>query len=213
MKTNLNGLFSRFGFGCRPGCGSFLNRLGFLLGLTVLWLLPATLQAQVDTPRIQVFAGYSYLRFQSTTVGFADNTGLNGFTVSAAGNLWRNLGVVAEASGNYDSHLDVKDFAFGPQVLWPKGPFLFYGHGLWGRTRAVDHIGTTNRDTGNMTELGGGVDMQISHRFSIRVVQADYLHTTFFSAKQNNIRFSTGLVYHWGALRRKARRPPSEPVP
>jgi hypothetical protein len=183
-----------------------------VLASLLVFLAPASLRAQ-DTPRIQGFAGYSYMRFQSPTLGFARDTGLNGLTLMAAGNLFRNFGVVVEASGEYDSHLEVKDIAFGPQLLWPKGRMLFFAHGLFGRVRSVDKIGTTTRDTGNTFEGGGGVDMELSRRFSIRIVQADYLHTSLFQHTQNNLRFSTGLVYHWGALHRKARRPPSEPTP
>jgi len=46
--------------------------------------------------------------------------------------------------------------------------------------------------------IGGGVDFKVSHRFSIRAVQVDYLMTHFNefgtgAQNQNNLRVSTGL--------------------
>ena len=61
---------------------------------------------------------------------------------------------------------------------------------------------------GRRGALGGGVDLDISSRFALRVLQVDYMHTTLFNDKQNNLRFSTGLVYHWGTIRQKGHRAP-----
>jgi hypothetical protein len=50
--------------------------------------------------------------------------------------------------------------------------------------------------------IGGGVDFKVSHRFSIRAVQVDYLMTHFNefgtgAQNQNNLRVSTGFVFHF----------------
>jgi hypothetical protein len=176
-------------------------------------LLGSGLAAAQDTPRLQVFGGYSYLRFDSPTLGFANKSGMNGFTVMAAFNFNRGFGVIAQASGNYASQLNVRDFVFGPQFLWPKGRLLFFAHGLYGRARSQDSVGPTLTNTGNTFEGGGGVDWKLTHRLSIRVIQADYTYTKFFQQNQNNLRFSTGLVFHLGALKRKPHKAPSQPVP
>jgi Outer membrane protein beta-barrel domain len=197
---------------CKHNHSKTVRRLAGLCSLILVSLACVSAGAQTS-PRIQVFGGYSYLRFDSPTLGFANATGLNGFTVMAAFNLTRGFGAVAQASGDYGSHLSVKDFAFGPQFLWPRGRLLFFAHGLYGRARGRDTVGTTMTDTGNTFEGGGGVDYEITHRFSIRVIQADYTYTKFFQQRQNNIRLSTGLVFHLGALKRKSHRAPSEPVP
>ena len=47
------------------------------------------------------------------------------------------------------------------------------------------------------------MDYDLTRRFAIRVFQVDYIHTTLFSETQNNYRFSTGLVYRWGALQKE----------
>lgn len=48
--------------------------------------------------------------------------------------------------------------------------------------------------------LGGGVDLRATHRFSLRLVEADYLVTTFDNGSnnhQNNLRIATGVVLHF----------------
>nr|HEV7955177.1 hypothetical protein [Candidatus Acidoferrales bacterium] len=48
---------------------------------------------------------------------------------------------------------------------------------------------------------GGGVDWKINHGFSVRLAQAEYLHTQFANAvnnSQSNFRLSTGVVFSFG---------------
>jgi len=84
---------------------------------------------------------------------------------------------------------------------------------MFGRTRTSVRVAneafgiqTEPLDTENEIAAGGGVDMSFRKRFSIRVIQVDYIHTSLFDHDQNNLRFSTGLVYHWG-------RPPAQTAP
>jgi hypothetical protein len=174
----------------------------FLL-LTVGAALPGAAQ---DMPRVQVFGGYSYIRYDTPSFGFSNTSGLNGYTVSPAYNLIRGFGVVAELSGQYGSNLDFRDVAVGPQFLYPRGKAMFFGHILFGEARSLVRVGGGEEDTARATSFGGGMDLDLSARFAVRVVQVDYIRSTLFSEKQNNVRFSTGLVYHWGAIKKKGRR-------
>jgi outer membrane immunogenic protein len=48
--------------------------------------------------------------------------------------------------------------------------------------------------------VGGGLDLRANGRFSIRLVEADYLVTTFdngINDHQNNLRISAGIVFHF----------------
>src|SRR5579883_3080295 len=98
--------------------------------ITLVFLLMAiTAAAQtsdVEVPRFQFFGGYSYTRFDSSTFGFSGASNLNGWNVAASGNLIRGFGGTAELSGQYGNHMNLRDFAVGPQVLLPHGRFLFY---------------------------------------------------------------------------------------
>jgi len=186
--------------GAIPATAAFLF---LLLVLGTAW--PAAAQ---DTPRVQVFGGYSYTRFDSPSFGFSSPSGLNGYNFAPAFNLIRNFGVVAEVSGQYGSNLDLRDIAVGPQFLYPKGKALFFGHALIGSARSLVRVGNSEEDTARAVVLGGGMDFDLTSRFAVRVFQVDYLHTSLFSQTQNNLRFSTGLVYRWGAIKKGHRAPP-----
>lgn len=170
--------------------------------------LPAAAQ---DIPRVQVFAGYSYTRFDTPSFGFSNPSGLNGYTFSPAFNLIHGFGVAAELSGQYGSNLNLRDIAVGPQFLYPRGKMLFFGHVLIGDARSLVQVGNGEEDTARAVALGGGMDLDISSRFAFRVIQVDYLRTTLFAEKQNNVRFSTGLVYRWGSIKKPKRRSPLSP--
>ena len=68
--------------------------------------------------------------------------------------------------------------------------------------RSLVRVGNNERDTARAVALGGGMDFDLTSRFAVRVFQVDYLHTNLFSQDQNNLRFSTGLVYHWGRIKK-----------
>jgi len=160
-----------------------------------------------DTPRIQVFGGYSRLQFDSKSVGFNNNTGLNGWTGSAAFNFVPEFGVVGEVSGYYGPNLRVRDWLVGPQFMYGRWHALFFGHILFGKgdTR-ITTSATSETQNGRSIAFGGGVDYPVSNRFSIRVIQADYLTTHVFGADQGNMKFSTGVVFNWGSLKKRKRK-------
>ncbi|MGH9504981.1 MAG: hypothetical protein ACRD20_19175 [Terriglobales bacterium] len=179
--------------------------------LFLLLAIGASLPARAqDIPRVQVFGGYSYTRFDTPSFGFSNPTGMNGWNFSPAFNLVRGFGVIAEASQQYGSHVDLRDFAVGPQFLYPWNKALFFGHILFGSARSFVRVGTGETDTDRVVALGGGMDFDVSSRFAVRAFQVDYLRTSLFSEKQSNFRFSTGLVYHWGTLKQKGHRTPAQ---
>ncbi len=183
-----------------------------VLALMAFLMLGASGSAQAqgagDTPRVQVFGGYSYTRFDSPSFGFSNPSGLNGYTFAPAFNLIHGFGVVAEVSGQYGSNLNFRDITVGPQFLYPKGKAMFFAHLMIGDARSLVQVGTGEEDTARAVAVGGGMDYDLTRRFAIRVFQVDYIHTTLFSETQNNYRFSTGLVYRWGALKKKGHRSP-----
>jgi opacity protein-like surface antigen len=58
--------------------------------------------------------------------------------------------------------------------------------------------GTSRTDTAFAWALGGGVDLKVSHRVAIRLIQADYVMTRFFDQRQDNGRLSAGIVIRFG---------------
>jgi hypothetical protein len=92
------------------------------------------------------------------------------------------------------------NFLFGAQFskrkyeLWTPFGELLYGHqGTRGEVPGFTEIGT-----GRALIAGGGLDRKINERFALRF-KADYLQTssqfpTFAKKKQDNFRFSVGIV-------------------
>jgi hypothetical protein len=179
-----------------------ISRVIFLLSLA-----PSNFARAQEIPRAQLFGGYSYTRFDSPTLGFANPSNLSGFNISPAFNLTYGFGVKAELTGQYGSKLNVRDLTVGPQFLYPRGKVLFFAHALFGDSRSFVRLGTGEGDTARAIVLGGGVDFGISPRFAFRAVQVDYVYTRLFSTTQNNVRISTGLVYRWHTIRRRGHKP------
>jgi hypothetical protein len=190
-----------------PGMFALRNRAAVLvLSVSILCALapsPVSAQGKVKLPAIDVFGGYSYLRYESKTLGFADQMTLNGANVEVAlPDLYEGLGAVVDLSGHYQSQMEEFNVMIGPQYTYEWKGIKFYGHGLFGKARdRLRQPGTTQVEpssSGRAVALGGGVDFPLKGRLSVRAIQADYLITKDFGVTQHNVRLSTGLVYRFG---------------
>lgn len=161
--------------------------------------MPAFAQQAAEKPaQLEVFGGYSYARFDSKTIGFADKSNMNGWNVAASYRLFKNLSITGDVSGHYASEIQLYNFLIGPQLSFPHGKLNFFGRFLIGKAR--DHVTVLDGDTsiGRSIVFGAGVDRTISPRFAFRVVQVDFLSTRTFDTNESNLRVSTGLVYRFG---------------
>src|ERR1051326_4767413 len=154
-------------------------------------------------PGGEAFGGYSYLRFESKTFGFADQSNLNGWNVGISlPDLYRGFGVAADISGHYESRMEEYNFLIGPQYSFRWKSIRPYGHALFGKARdRLRTPGTSDIEPSSLARavaVGGGLDFQISPRFSFRLIQADYLITSVFGGTQHNIRGSSGVVFRFG---------------
>jgi hypothetical protein len=165
-----------------------LRIMGLLLGVLFVALLPAA--AQDD--KVEVFGGYSYMRFRP-----GNDVNLNGWEASAQYKFRDWIGGVADFDGHYGSQFGVGEsvhsFLFGPQVSWPSKVSPFAHVLLGGAHFSAGGVG----DTAFSMAIGGGMDYQVNDRFSWRIIQGDYLLTRFFGNTQNNGRLSTGIIYRF----------------
>jgi len=164
---------------------------------------PVSAQSKSKLPAIDIFGGYSYLRFESKTLGFADQLNLNGGNIEVAlPDLYEGLGAVVDVSGHYTREMEEFNFMIGPQYSYKWKGIRLYGHGLFGKARdRLRQPGTTQLEPshlGKAVAFGGGLDLALAGRFSVRAVQADYLITSEFGSTQHNVRLSTGLIYRFG---------------
>jgi len=188
----------------------YKSRSVLVIFLFSMVVLASSLSAGQEVPRLDVFGGHSYQRFDAPALGYADYANQNGWNVGATGNITRTLGVAVDASGHYSSHLGVYNFLIGPQYSWRRERSKFFGHALFGK--GDDHLTIQEATRSEFTSVGlaigggGGFDWDVTPRFTFRVVQADYLRTHTFGTSESNIRVSTGLVVHFGSIR-KHRKP------
>lgn len=180
-----------------------IPRKAAVCAFALLALCPVLAAQKLKLPAMEVFGGYSNLRFDSTTLGFSDKSNMNGWNGSLSlPDLYQGLGVAADVSGHYTRELAEYNFLIGPQYSFSWKGARFYGHGLFGKARTrLRQPGTTQIEPSDLHRaiaLGGGLDFPLNKRFSVRVVQADYLVTYAFGSTQKNIRLSTGLIFRFG---------------
>src|ERR1700728_3382415 len=160
------------------------RKLSLLCGL--IFLISLTAHAQ-DSDKVELYGGYSYMRFDSSPI-----TNMNGWLLSGEYKPTRWLGAVAEFGGDYGSGASVHTFLFGAQISLNSGLSAF-AHGLVGAAHFSANNGNLT-DTSFSLAAGGGIDARIFHGVHWRIIQADYVPTFFFNGRQDNGRVSTGIV-------------------
>ncbi len=169
-----------------------------------LILLSASLASAQEGSRIDVFGGYSYERFDARPIGYASDINMNGWNAAITGNINLKWAVTLDGSGHYGQELTNYNYLIGPQYSFRRDKSRFFVHGLFGK--ADNEVNVTAKSLNDFKSVGrslgggGGFDYDWSPRFSIRVFQADFMHTDTYSKGQNNIRVSAGLVVHFGHI-------------
>src|ERR1700757_1396027 len=183
--------------------GAAMKRNFVVVCAVLLLSLVAFGQEGVQAPKAEIFGGYQYSH-ATTGVSGLSGFNLNGWNASASGFFSRNLGVTADFSGSYGTpsllgvgvKTNLHTFLFGPTVRFPNSsrvtPFV---HGLFGGGRiSGSAFGVSVSSTDFTWAAGGGVDVNLSRHFAIRLGQADFLQSRVAGSSQNNFRYSTGIV-------------------
>jgi opacity protein-like surface antigen len=181
-----------------------------LLSIALPFIVVQNTYAEDDNPKIEVFGGYSYVRGEQ-------GVNLHGWNASVTGNITHYFGVVGDVSGHYanGSFLDGNTYTFlgGPQFSFRTTRLTPFAHALFGVSRVGTGVGLLGINFGASQSdfamaFGGGLDINLSDRFAIRAVQADYFpvrsggnfldhfRLPFISGSDfvNNFRVAAGLV-------------------
>jgi opacity protein-like surface antigen len=177
-----------------------------ILLLAVFLTADVTARAQESYPRAELFGGYSY--FNSDQFAERESLHVPGFGVGVTGNLNHYFGVAAEISGQYgettivgsrpNTQFDVNTytFLFGPRLTRRTGNANFFGHILIGAARTK--VETFDSQTDFAFALGGGIDLNVSKRLGVRLIQFDYLPIKGESDTSHNFRAQIGFVFRLG---------------
>jgi hypothetical protein len=164
-------------------------------------------------PSGNVFVGYSYLNADTNTPNRAN---LNGWEGSAEGKVFPFLGLVLDVSGHYGTEQSTQFLSpvppggttipsvkgklhsvlFGPRVSVSVHGVRPFAQVLVGGAAISQKSGGQVNDVSLATAVGGGVDFKLAKVVCWRI-QGDLLHTQLFGDTQNNVRVSTGLVFHF----------------
>jgi hypothetical protein len=170
-------------------------------------LLTGVANAQV--PSGNAFIGYS---FYSTNLSSFDRVGTNGWEASLEGKVLPFMGIVGDFDGHYGSEsvsngcgvppsgcaftsaISEYHYLLGPRISASVGKIRPFGEVLVGAAHVNVHL--VSSETSFATAVGGGFDYKVIPLIAWRL-QADYVYTHFFSARQNNMRVSTGIVFRF----------------
>jgi hypothetical protein len=179
-----------------------MGRVVCLLALVFLFGLSAAAQ---DVPRVDLFAGYSFVH---TNPGIQFSSfNANGGVASVALNLtnWGSLvveagGVHATNNGGADVDATAETFMAGPKIsFFHRSPLSPFAQALFGFVHTNPGFSQTTISHNTFAMAPGiGLDWNAARHLGIRLAQVDYLFTRMpTSANQvnwNNFRYSAGVV-------------------
>jgi opacity protein-like surface antigen len=174
-------------------------------------------QEKAPTPVAEVGFNYSYARVNPG--GALSSFNQSGGSGYAAYNINRVVGVVADLGayhngsiGGIQSGSTTFSYLFGPRFNWRMSRVTPYVQALVGGARlsstydpssAAAPVGASQHVFA--AALGGGVDIAITHNIAVKPIQLEYFMTQAPSSTanltyaQNNLRYSAGVVFRFGA--------------
>ena len=174
-----------------------MKKILFVLVVFTFVCLPT--QAQEIYPKADIFGGFAIL-----SVGDAGLNGsreqLLGWQASVAGNVHRNVGLVADFGGQYKTIEGTKvhaySYLFGPRFNVRSDRATVFAEALLGGFRVG---GEGFSDNIFALGFGGGVDVKAGKHVSVRLVEFEWLpnHSTGAWSKKE-VRVLFGVVFNVG---------------
>jgi outer membrane immunogenic protein len=198
---------------------TFIGKAAFLFVVLVVSTALSCAQtgksSTQNLPRPDLAVGYSYVH-SNAPVGGCGCFNLNGGSATfawpvAAGRFALVGDITAVHAGGISSSkysLTLSSYAAGVRYLLPFniGPLQPFGQALVGVAHSSGSLvqgqnsPASNAAAAFAANVGGGLDLHASRRFSLRLVEADYLATGINNGSnnhQNNLRIRSGVVVHF----------------
>ena len=184
-----------------------------LIVLLSLSIAPVKLMAQ-GQPAHEIALDYTYVHTNAPP-GDCGCFSMNGGGGSYAYHFNPKFALVADVEAVHASKVDaggddltLTSFLTGPRFYYrrPHAVWVPYGQTLLGVVRGTGSLAAETFDAKSTSlafgaVVGGGVEYNISHIISLRLVEADYFVTTFdnyVNGHQNNLRLSAGVLFRLG---------------
>lgn len=179
-----------------------------------------------QSSKVEIFGGYSVERIapcgSQTTYAQGESCGLEEGELQSSANYYNGweaavtwgaearhrglrpfFGLTADFSGHYglfDSQSSRYSFLFGPTVAFHLPKLRPFAHALFGATKDITSSSGFSPYSFTALEiaLGGGLDLNVSRRFALRLIQADYewqKNPTSGLPSPHGARLSTGIVF------------------
>jgi len=161
-------------------------------------LVPASLWAQ-ETPKAEVFGGFSVLRISED----GDSTTPVGWQAAVSANLNERFAIVGDFGGAYKNDATecpsckIYSYLGGVRVNHRLEKATVFAHALYGGTRFSFSGASDNAFT---MGYGGGVDINTSPKMAVRIIQFDWLPSKSEGEwTKNIIRLGFGVVFKSGS--------------
>jgi opacity protein-like surface antigen len=171
----------------------------------MLWLVPAmmflcvTAHAQ-DVPVWDISGGFSYL--DANLNGTRFNLSGGGGSLAENLNSWfgGRMEFNAYSGSVLNENISAQTITYGPVFSYRRFNRLvpFANVQLGAIHASKGYLGISESAFKFDMTGGGGVDFAINDRASIRA-EGDYMMTRFLTLRQDNLRFSAGIVIHFGS--------------
>ena len=160
-------------------------RLRVLLVAVSVLFLSGPAWAQTD-----IFGGYSFL---SVDFDSGDRETVHGWMANVSGGVADHIGIVGDVSGFYEDGTSVYTYMGGLRYNVGTNGVNPFAQALFGGARIGD---STFSENGTAMGFGGGVDIPIADRVSVRAVQFDWVPVRFVGEWfTNNVRLGWGIVF------------------
>jgi hypothetical protein len=186
-------------------------KLSILLVLVVVVTIhPASSRGQATDRSREVDLAVTYLE-QRSNITPGQFFWRQGGALEGSTEIYHGLEIAGSLSGSEANNIqgtgvDLNAFTatFGPRYTWyPRGGNVsVFGQSLVGishawNSRFPQATGAVSSSSTFALQAGGGVDVRISRRFSVRAIEADWLRTQFPNATttvQNTLQLGAGVV-------------------
>lgn len=150
-----------------------------------------------DDFRWQLGIGADWIRFRSSIFN-ASAVGIKS-SVTYFTNEW--FAIEGNVSATFApeifdrAHVKLLVYGAGPKIAWRQRRWEPWVHAIVGGSHEQPQTANNSKNA-FAAQLGGGADYRFNPRFSGRL-EANWVHTSFFSQSQNNFELMGGVVFHF----------------